>query len=446
MSPTEQAAARIDKDIAPDYAKPGPAVGYLRTAGAVRERAAALLARARRGESTWFAIGADAALDTAAQAVADAARERYPSGRIPFHSRWRHFEAGGIDRRAQLDALLGERVTVRERARAQIDLALVSVLLDAGAGPDWHYVESASGQRFTRSEGLGVASFHAFTAGLFSSDPERPLQADAAGLRGLVGDRLAEAFQVGEANPLVGLAGRTTLLRRLGEALAQQPEVFGHDGPPRPGGLFDALVSAFGPAAPPTAEISAEEILQLLLDSLSRIWPSGNAIDGDVLTGSGDPALALGDCWPHGAVRGPGLTDGWMPFHKLSQWLTYSLLEPFEWAGVKVRGLDRLTGLPEYRNGGLLLDAGVIVPRSAELLEREWKVGDEFIVEWRALTVALLDDVAVLVRERLGKTADELPLACILEGGTWAAGRAIAQELRSDGAPPLKIDSDGTIF
>ncbi|HUD32716.1 MAG TPA: DUF1688 domain-containing protein, partial [Variovorax sp.] len=83
MSPTEQTAARIDQDIAPDYAQPGPAVGYLRTAGAVRERAAALLARARRGESTWFAIGADAALDTAAQAVADAARERYPSGRIP---------------------------------------------------------------------------------------------------------------------------------------------------------------------------------------------------------------------------------------------------------------------------------------------------------------------------------------------------------------------------
>ena len=187
---TSDPAARVDADIAPDYRQACPAVGYLRTAGAVRERAAALLARARRGESTWFTIGADDALDTAAQAVADAARERYPSGRIPFHSRWRHFEAGGVDRRARLDALLGEDATPRERASAQIDLALVSVLLDAGAGPDWHYVESATGQRFTRSEGLGVASFHAFTAGLFSSDAERPLQADAAGLRALVGDRL----------------------------------------------------------------------------------------------------------------------------------------------------------------------------------------------------------------------------------------------------------------
>jgi hypothetical protein len=73
-----------------------------------------------------------------------------------------------------------------------------------------------------------------------------------------------------------------------------------------------------------------------------------------------DTAVPLGDCWRHSAVRGPGLTDGWMPFHKLSQWLTYSLIEPFEWGGVQVRGLDALTGLPEYRNGGLLLDSGVI--------------------------------------------------------------------------------------
>lgn len=134
-----------------------------------------------------------------------------------------------------------------------------------------------------------------------------------------------------------------------------------------------------------------------------------------------------------------------MPFHKLSQWLTYSLLEPFQWAGVKVRGLDALTGLPEYRNGGLFIDTGVIVPRDAASLERTWKVGDEFIVEWRALTVALLDELAPRVRRSLGLDADELPLACILEGGSWAAGRVLAQRLR-DGAPPLRIESDGTVF
>ncbi|MEJ7686531.1 MAG: URC4/urg3 family protein [Variovorax sp.] len=450
--PQEDAEGHVDPsfEFAVDATQPVGAATLLRSTDAVRERAAGLLARARRGESQWFTIGDDEAFEATARTVADVTRERYADGNIPYHSRWRHFEAGGVDRRRELDDLLGD-VTASQRARAYIDLVLVSVLLDAGAGPDWHYVEGASGQRFTRSEGLGVASFHAFTAGLFSSDPDHPLQADAAGLRGLVTDRLGDALQVSEVNPLVGLAGRAMLLRRLGEAMSEQPEIFGGEG--RPGRLFDALVSAFGPAAPPTAETTAHEILGLLLVSLSRIWPAANSIgsiaadgsDSPGAIGTSDAALALGDCWRHSAVQGPGLTNGWMPFHKLSQWLAYSLLEPFEWAGVKVRHVEALTALPEYRNGGLLIDSGVIVPKDAELLQRSWKVGDEFIVEWRALTVALLDELAPRVRKVLGRSEEELPLARILEGGTWAAGRALAQRLR-DGSPPLHIESDGTVF
>lgn len=433
-----------------DTAHPAGAAAFLRTTQAVRSRAAALLARARAGESKWFTIGTDDALEDTARTVAEVTRDRYAWGPIPYHSRWRHFEAGGVNRVAALDRLLGD-ADASQRARAHIDLVLVSVLLDAGAGPNWHYFEAAGRQRFTRSEGLGVASFHAFTSGLFSSNPDHPLQADAAGLRALVTDRLGDAFQVSAVNPLVGLAGRATLLRRLGEAMSEQPEVFGDDG--RPGGLFDALVGPYGPAAAPTAEITAHQILSLLLESLSGIWPAANAIDSIAADGSdasgafgsGDPALALGDCWRHSAVHGPGLTNGWMPFHKLSQWLSYSMLEPFEWAGVKVRHVEALTGLPEYRNGGLLIDCGLIVPRSPALLERDWKVGDEFIVEWRALTVALLDEVAARVRKVMELSEEELPLARVLEGGTWAAGRVMAQRLR-DGAPPLRIVSDGTVF
>ncbi|WP_432725484.1 URC4/urg3 family protein [Variovorax sp. W6] len=445
-------AGKVDPSIefTADTAHPAGAATLLRTTAAIRQRANALLARARRGESQWFRIGGDDALEDAARNVAEVTRERYPWDTIPYHSRWRHFEAGGVNRVEELDRLLG-KVDARQRASAHIDLVLVSVLLDAGAGPGWHYTESATGQRFTRSEGLGVASFHAFTSGLFSSNPDRPFQVDAAGLRGLVTERLGDAFQVSEVNPLVGLAGRAVLLRRLGEAMSEQPETFGDEG--RPAGMFDALVAPFGAATPPTAEITAHQILSLLLETLSRIWPAANAVDSIAADGSdsaggigsGDPALALGDCWRHGAVRGPGLTNGWMPFHKLSQWLTYSLLEPFEWAGVKVRHLDALTALPEYRNGGLLIDSGVIVPKDPAFLTRTWKVGDEFIVEWRALTVALLDEVAPRVRKVLDRTEEELPLACVLEGGTWAAGRALAQRLR-DGAPPLLIESDGTVF
>ena len=194
--------------------------------------------------------------------------------------------------------------------------------------------------------------------------------------------------------------------------------------------MFDRLVPQHGPAT-----VTAHDILSQLLASLSGIWLADNAI-GD---------QRLGDCWPHPAVPGPGLTAGWMPFHKLSQWLTYSLLEPFGWAGVQIGGLDALTALPEYRNGGLLLDTGVLRPRDPRWLDTAWAVGDELVVEWRALTVALLDELAPLVRAELGVDADRMPLACVLEGGTWAAGRALAQRLRG-GLPPLAVVSDGTVF
>ena len=141
---------------------------------------------------------------------------------------------------------------------------------------------------------------------------------------------------------------------------------------------------------------------------------------------------------------GPGLTAGWVPFHKLSQWLTYSLIEPFQWAEVAVTGLDELTGLPEYRNGGLLLDLGVLAPRDPSLAASPLPVGHEAVVEWRALTVALLDRLADRVRARLGRP--DMPLARILEGGTWAAGRRIAAESRPGGGPPLRVVSDGTVF
>ena len=405
----------------------------LRSTSTIRTRANTLLARARRGDSRWFTVN-DGALDTAAILVAKLTQARYPHLKIPYHSRWRHFETGGVDRAAQLAQALGP-VTPAQRARAQIDLALVSVLLDAGAGPDWRYREPGLAQKpeheYTRSEGLGVACFHSFMAGLFSSDPARPLQADAGGLQAVTAERLGHAFQVTAGNTLVGLEGRAALLRRLGQVLQEHAGVFGQ--PARPGHLFD-LLTRDGQTS-----IQAHELLSVLLRGLSTIWPAQNAIDG----------IPLGDCWRHPAASAQGvdspLSEGWMPFHKLSQWLTYSLLEPFEWAGIRVEGLDALTGLPEYRNGGLFLDAGVLHLKDESQARRLHEVGDELIVEWRALTVALLDELAPLVREQLGLTAAQMPLACVLEGGTWAAGRVLAQRLR-EGKPPLNIQSDGTVF
>ncbi|MFN8704602.1 MAG: DUF1688 family protein, partial [Rhodospirillales bacterium] len=132
--------------------------------------------------------------------------------------------------------------------------------------------------------------------------------------------------------------------------------------------------------------------------------------------------------------------------HKLSQWLAYSLLEPFEALGLRIVDLDALTGLPEYRNGGLFLDTGVLALKDPTAAARTHDATSELVVEWRALTVVLLDRIADLVRGKLGLEAADFPLAKVLQGGTWTAGRRIAAELREGGPPPLAVASDGTIF
>ncbi len=394
--------------------EPSSAVAYLRSPRAIRERCRALLELGTAGLLKHFRVDMDR-LPAVADYVLAVTREAYPTLDIPVHSRWGHFDVGGVRRNAELDARLAS-LPRAERARAKLDLVVTSVLLDAGSGPTWKYVEPGGGT-YARSEGLAVASFRMFLAGAFSSDPGQPLRADAEGLQRLTLESLARGFQVTEANPLAGLEGRLALLQGLGRAL------------PRPGALYDML-AAWGPRVP------AAEVLGRVLESLGSIWPGRITLDG----------VNLGDVWHHPVMGAEGSPDSLVPFHKLSQWLTYSLLEPLEEGGITVTNLDALTGLPEYRNGGLLVDLGVLVPRDGRLLTDAFPPGSEPIVEWRALTVALLDEVAKLVRERLGMTAEQLPLAKVLQGGTWSAGRKIAAEKRPGGTPPIRIESDGTVF
>ena len=394
----------------------------LKSAATIRERCRNIAAAVTAGQSHHFRIDRTRLDDTAAM-VAAVTRRRYPDLDVPYHSRWRHFETGGLDRKAELDRALAGR-SAADRARAQIDLTVASVLLDAGAGAAWSFVEAESGQRYTRSEGLAVASFRAFMRGAFSARQDDPLRVDASALAAIDAATLASLFQAETASPLLGLDGRVALLRRLGSALTTQRDAFGDMA--RPGALFDTLTRM-------RRAISASTLLEALLDGLGPIWQSGSALDG----------VPLGDVWRHPHAGGSGAATGWVPFHKLSQWLVYSLFEPFEWAGIKVTEREQLTALPEYRNGGLLLDAGVLQLVDVADGSRTWKVGDELVVEWRALTVALIDELTPRIRALLAAPA--LPLVCILEGGTWAAGRELAAELRA-GNPPLSIDSDGTVF
>jgi Protein of unknown function (DUF1688) len=410
-------------------------VEYLRSTQAIRDRCSALFELATQDRLEHFRLNLDQ-LDRTAAYVLEVMRSAYPNLQVPFHSRWRHFAAGDgaqfpqgqPSRSAWLDQKLAGLEPL-EQARAKFDLVIPSVLLDAGAGAEWRYTEAETGQIFGRSEGLAVASFYLFLQGGFSSDPASPLQADAIGLQGLSEVTFNQGFQISDRNPLVGVTGRLDLMHRLGVAIERRSDLFGE--PARLGNLVDYLL---GQAI--ERRLKAHQVFEAVLQGFSDIWAGRVAIAG----------LNLGDVWAHPALPDTGLGTQLVPFHKLSQWLTYSLLEPLQALGLEITDLNELTGLPEYRNGGLCLDLGLLQPKHDAVLRQPHSPSSPVIVEWRALTVILLDRIAASIRQRLDLTETDLPLAKVLEGGTWAAGRKIAAERRSGGTPPIQIISDGTVF
>jgi hypothetical protein len=358
-------------------------------------------------------------LDAVAERVIDSIHRRYPDLDVPFHSRWRHFEVEGTDSLRRFDESTAEQSAL-ERARTGLDLIIPSVLVDAGAGADWRF-RTRSGAELSRSEGLGIASLEMFLSGTFSADPSQPLRTEAKALVALDVAYFAEGMQSTAENPLVGLENRLLLLQRLGGLIQREPKVFPNA---RLGDLADHLIASAD------EEISAPDILSTVLRLLGSMWPERINVAG----------VNLGDAWWYSP---PGEDHKVIvPFHKLSQWLTYSIAETLIRSGWVVRDLEQLTGLAEYRNGGLFIDSGVLTLKDA-YVEDSYAVDSRAIIEWRALTVYLLDQTAERVRNLLGQ---EISLPRVLEGGTWHVGRELAYERSPSGESPLTINSDGTVF
>ncbi|KAI9482835.1 MAG: hypothetical protein EXX96DRAFT_555784 [Benjaminiella poitrasii] len=399
-----------------------PPQEYLRTLPAIRDRCQHVYDHVKSGApNSNFEID-ESALPAIVEHVVATTLRQYPDlDRIPPHSRLRHFDA------AALTQLTTEWTDEVERARSLVDLVVVSVLLDAGAGPDWKY-QTGNGNCVGRSEGLALASFDMFINGYFSTT--QPKRVDAQGLASVTVERMQEGFQVTDKNPMVGLEGRTKLLKSLAVALEEQAKFFPvatTNESRRPGHLVDYILSVKDGSS-----VRIEKLWEAVM-SLGSIWPSRLTMAG----------VSLGDVWR--------CHDDLVPFHKLSQWLTYSLIEVLEtYLGLTVNGTELMTGLPEYRNGGLLVDYGLLNLKEAKVQERQqdglpvFEGSDEAVVEWRALTVVYLDRIKEAMEAKLGK---KLVLAQVLEGGTWTAGREIAAKLRPQtGGPPIIIKSDGTIF
>lgn len=174
---------------------------------------------------------------------------------IPPHGRWQHFDVGGRPRVDQLMATWPSSVDAHERTRRLIDLFLVSVLLDAGAGTKWQYKSKESGKVFKRSEGLAVASLEMFKIGMFSSDPAQPCQVDSGGLKRLSVQTMAKGLQVTDDNPIDGLQGRTSLLIRLGDALQSNQSIFGPE--TRPGNMLGTFICIPVCSSPRVSRVAA---------------------------------------------------------------------------------------------------------------------------------------------------------------------------------------------
>jgi hypothetical protein len=122
--------------------------------------------------------------------------------------------------------------------------------------------------------------------------------------------------------------------------------------------------------------------------------------------------------------------------------LTYTLIEAFEISGLQIQSKSHLTPLAEYRNGGLLIDLGLLNVRKNVDIHKSYQPSHPLIVEWRAATITLLMELY----QKYTQKDKQLSFAQFLQGGTWSLGRKLAYQLRVNGNPPLLLDSLGNVF
>jgi hypothetical protein len=422
------AAGMADDNPVPPLPEDEAAARAMLTAEAVRERSARMLDLGLAGALADFEVRLEALPDLTARVVR-AIHDGRSTPDLPLPACWRLFEAGGIDRWGELAEARGWE-TPEEKARSAIDLAVLATLLDGAAGDRWTFADPVGGELLHRSEGLAMASLAMFASGALSIVPEDPFRVDAGALMALTGDELASAFQVGTGNLMPGLAGRLALLNRLGHVVASDTASFAAADDPRPGCLYDRLV-----AMVEGRRLAASDVLDVVLKVFGPLWPGPIRLGG----------IDLGDSWRHAAVVSDDRASGIVPFHRAAQQLAYSLVEPLAAAGIKVTGLDHLTGLADAASCALFVDAGVLVLKDPAKATTRHPVGSPLVVEWRALTVALFDRMAGEIRRSLYRDPEKLSLAAVLEAAA-AAGKVLARERRPGGAPPILVESDGTVF
>ncbi|KAJ5902049.1 hypothetical protein N7495_002577 [Penicillium taxi] len=428
-------------------------IEYLKSLQAVRERAQLVLEAGVKGELSHFNYHFDR-MPEAAEFVANIIKRDFGPDKfdqIPPHGRWQHFDVGGFPRINDLIKTWQLRgYDELEVTRRLVDLFFVSVLLDAGAGDFWTFTEPVTGEVYGRSEGIAVSALYMFRDGAFSSQKLADTEfVDGHGLAALNIETFRKHYQITTENQIVGDTSRVSLLNSVGLSLLSLPKIFGENG--RPGNLVDYIIQQ----GTEPDELNYDNLWSILQDVLLPAWPA----DRTRIAG-----IPIGDAWPlevlakiNASKQSENGTQNIQPFHKLTQWLAYSLSVPFmRILGRKWKNLDRGTGLPEYRNGGLFVDLGVLTLKDDALKQGlETSKNDlpcfgatsDVIVEWRAMTVALLDKLHELVSEHFAQQGVNLNMPQMLEAGSWKGGRELAAKLRPQTkSSPILMEGDGTLF
>ncbi|WP_269583872.1 DUF1688 family protein [Roseibium sp. Sym1] len=392
----------------------------------IRRKAHMMLGLAAEGRLDHAGVDLDR-LDTAVATVLETTKENYPDFQIPPYGVWRGFEAGGIDRWQAMASARGFE-TAEEMLAAAADLAIVGIAMTTMHPVGWSYEDRMTETVVTGTQASALAAFHMFASGSFSSQMTDPYRVDAEALVRMDLVELAAGLQWDDVDDADYLKAMQRHLKRLGEALALRPDLFGEGETTRPGLLAVKL------ARQSDAAIDAGQLLDRILEALAPVW-EGGATSGDIW---------LGDSFVHSALPGNDI-HAIIPFHLAAQQMVYSLVEPFAWAGFEVAGLDRLTAPADLAHAALFVHSGVLTIReNGDTLSPE-AVRDRMI-EIRALTLALTDRLAERLASGLGMTLDQVPFTCILEGGTSRAGIRLLEQAPENIRNLGKILNPGAVF
>ncbi len=377
-------------------------------AGYVRETSLRFLNNAENGSLEHVSVDTSK-LDQALIRVLETTKQTYPDFQIPPYGVWRQFEAGGVDRWSAL-ASAREFQTADELLAAAADLAILAAYMITRTAAGWTYEDTMAGTVSTGRQAVALAAINMFAAGSFSSDVSDPFRVDADALIRLETEELAASLQWDAEKDADLLRKLQRHLKRFGEALALRSDLFGEGQSTRPGTLLVKLGSeGWG-------SVDATAILDRLLQSLAPLW-EGGAAQGDV---------AFGDSFSYSAMSEPD-TKGIVPFHLTAQEMVYSLVEPLAWAGYEVDELDTLSGPTDIEHVALFVQTGVLSFKDEDAQLSDEQAANRMI-ETRAVTGALIDRLADMLRKELEVEPEQLPLSCILEGGTSRAGTEILRE------------------